>query len=341
MTALDAYQRLEALGLWRPSPEAQRREVVVSLGDATLTITDTNNQALAHWSLAAVERTNPGTRPAIFYPHGDPDETLELAEDASEVIDALETLRRVVAKRRPRQGRLRLVILIAMLIAVGAALWSWLPGAVTAHALKVVPPVKRAEIGAELLARIERVSGPPCAAPSAQEPLRALSRRVLGQSRADQLTVLRAGVQSTAHLPGGRILLGRSVIEDTEDPNVPAGHIIAEAMRLTSSDPLGALLSHAGPFAALRLLTTGALDSASLDAYAEHLVMAPPTAIDTGTLLKGFAAAEISAVPYAYALDPSGEATLQLIEADPFQGTTPRPVLRDADWLRLQTICEG
>lgn len=40
MTALREYDRLEATGLWRPGPEEQRREVVVSIGEATLVITD-------------------------------------------------------------------------------------------------------------------------------------------------------------------------------------------------------------------------------------------------------------------------------------------------------------
>ena len=56
MTALTRYQRIEATGLWRARPEDQRREVVVSLGEATLVITDLNDRALTHWSLAAVLR---------------------------------------------------------------------------------------------------------------------------------------------------------------------------------------------------------------------------------------------------------------------------------------------
>ena len=65
MTALSDYQRLEAPGVWRPSPDAQRRDVIVSLGDATLVLSDQKDAALAHWSLAAVERRNPGRMPAL------------------------------------------------------------------------------------------------------------------------------------------------------------------------------------------------------------------------------------------------------------------------------------
>ena len=75
MTALTEYERLEATGLWRATAEAQRREVLVSVGEATLTIADFNNRALAHWSLAAIDRQNPGEYPAIYSPDGDPGET--------------------------------------------------------------------------------------------------------------------------------------------------------------------------------------------------------------------------------------------------------------------------
>ena len=159
MTALTKYQRLEAAGLWRPARDAQRREVVVSLGDATLTISDFHNQALAHWSLAAIERENPGNLPAIFHPDGDPDETLELAEGETEMIAALERLRLAVDRARPRPGRLRLVGTLAVSALVIGLLVFWLPGAMRRHALDVVPMVKRMEIGEALPLPIDTDGG--------------------------------------------------------------------------------------------------------------------------------------------------------------------------------------
>ena len=41
-------------------------------------------------------------------------------------------------------------------------------------------------------------------------------------------------------------------------------------------------------------------------------------------LLPAFQKAAVSSAPYAYALDPSGESTLSLIEADPYRGGSPR-----------------
>ncbi len=57
MTALNEYQRLETFGIWHASPDEQRRDVIVQLGEATLTVSDQNMQALSHWSLPAVIRS--------------------------------------------------------------------------------------------------------------------------------------------------------------------------------------------------------------------------------------------------------------------------------------------
>ena len=54
MTALTQYQRLEATGIWRKSAEAQRLDVIISIGESSLVITDINEKPLAHWSLAAL-----------------------------------------------------------------------------------------------------------------------------------------------------------------------------------------------------------------------------------------------------------------------------------------------
>ncbi|SFD93438.1 hypothetical protein [Roseivivax sediminis] len=343
MTALHEYQRLEATGLWRPERGAQRREVVVALGDATLTIKDFNDRVLAHWSLAAVTRAGPrGQDPTLYHPDGDPGETLELAAAETDMIEALERILRAVDRRRPRPGKLRVWLSGGIAAALLVAAVIWLPGALLAYATDVVPPAKRAEIGASLLDRITRVSGQPCAAPEARQPLRRLAARLLGEARRDALVVLPEGLEDTAHLPGGRILLSRALIEDPEDPDVPAGYILAEAVRAAAGDPLANLLRHSGPVASLRLLTTGEMPDSALDAYAEYLLTERAAApVPPETLLAAFDKAELRATPYAYWRDMTGESTLRLIEADPRAGLGSRLVLSDADWLRLQGICGG
>ena len=337
MTALKKFDRLEATGLWRATPDEQRREVVVCVGDATLVIKDMKDQPLAHWSLAAISRRNPDMVPALFSPDGDTDEQLELSADEAEMIGAIETLRSAVDKTRPRPGRLRLITAFASALSVLALLVFWLPGALISHTVSLVPDIKRASIGAALLARIERVSGPACALPEAQPILTALARR----TGVGALTVLPAGLTDTLHLPGGMVLLNRALIEDFEAPDVVAAYIVIEKARADQTDPLRLLLEGSGPFASFRLLTTGRLSPDTLDAYAEQLLTTPRPDLSHQAILAALSDSDIRSAPYAYAVDITGESVINLIEADPMAGQQTVPILADQDWVQLQAICEG
>ncbi|MFK7939444.1 MAG: hypothetical protein AB8B82_08705 [Roseovarius sp.] len=341
MTALDEYQRLEASALWRPAPDAQRSDVIVSIGDATLTITDMRDRALAHWSLAAVERANPGKRPAIYHPDGDPGETLELAENEEEMVKAIEKLRGAIERQRPHPGRLRLVMLLTSAAAVVALLLFWLPDAARNHAVSVVPQVKRAEIGRALWGHIQSVTGSACAEGGGPAALTRLAGRIPSPHGKGQLHVVRQGVDKAVHLPGGTVLLSRTLVEDYEDPDVMAGFVVAERLRAELDDPLGRVLDHGGLSASIRLLATGEMQDSVLQSYAEAVLTAGPAPVPNTVLLAGFKAWKIRATPYAYAVDISGETTLGLIEADPYVAQVPPAVLSDADWLRLQGICGG
>ncbi|MEP2641163.1 hypothetical protein [Roseobacter sp.] len=337
MTALKKYARLEASGLWRATPEDQRREVVVSVGDATLILSDMSDRAITHWSLAAIQRANPGKTPALYYPQGDPGETLELAGDEAQMIDAIEQLRRAVERRRPKPGRLRwlgMALSIATVVAVGLF---WVPQALTRHTLSVVPQVKRAQIGDALLRRIERMSGAVCGDDAG---LRALAtfRARLGT---DQINILPGAIDTSLHLPGGHILLNRSLVEDFEEPDVAAGFAIVEQSLSRAQDPLQDLLQVSGTWASFQLLTTGNLQSDVLDRYAEHLLTKDRPVPPPDTLIAVFDVAGLRSTPYAYARDITGETVLPLIEADPMRGKNPSALLSDADWLRLQGICRA
>ncbi len=335
MTALKQYQRIEATGLWRSSPEEQRREVVVSIGEATLTISDFNDRALTHWSLAALERQNPGGFPAIFNPDGDPDETLELAESEKTMLEAIDRLQRAIDRSRPHPGRLRWFSVAGVVAAVLAVLLLWLPGALQNHVVSVVPEVKRQDIGDEILKRIERVSGRACASRDAQASLDRLAKR----TGVRQIIILPAGVQDSLSLPGGTVLLNRALVEDHEDPAVAAGYVIAERARIEAQDPLDDVLDRTGASSAFRLLTTGGLTPEIVDSYTEQVLSEPRPSLTDEALLAVFAQAALPSTPYAYARDVTGETVLGLIEADPMAGRTLEQVLPDRDWVQLQNVC--
>lgn len=338
MTALSEYQRLEAAGLWRDAPGAQRVDVIVSLGESSLTIADLKERPLAHWSLPAVARANPEEFPVIYHPDGDPGETLELAEDETVMIEAIERLRRYVERRRPRPGRLRLWMFLGSMALVAALAVFWLPGAVQQHALSVVPDVKRADIGEALWARIQKVTGPACRDENGRLALSRLSARLTGPA-SRRLFVVRDGVEGAVHLPGRIIVLDRDLVEKQDAPDVVAGYIVAEAAQARQVDPLKDVLAYSGLWAALRLLTSGALPEETLNGYARHLLTSDHPRPEDADLLMAFEQAGVRSRPYAYAVDASGETSLGLIEADPYAQKDPPPLMSDSDWLRLQGIC--
>ncbi|WP_281983460.1 hypothetical protein [Thalassorhabdomicrobium marinisediminis] len=337
MTALTEFSRLESGGLWRATPEDQRREVIVSLGNATLIITDMANRPLTHWSLPAVARLNGTARPALFSPDADTSETLEISDDL--MIDAIEKVRRTVTRRRSRPGRLRGGLVLGTAAVLAAAALLWLPDAMIRQAQTVVPPVKRSEIGATLLGHIQRITGRTCRSRLGSDALAKLHQRTLGTDAGGQAFVVPAGPEAALYLPGGLIVLNRDLIEDTEDPAVVAGHLIAARAQAYEEDPLAALLRDSGFGTTFTLLTTGEIGSETLRAYAERLLADPPPAPADETMIDLFDAARLPSSPYAYALDVTGEATLGLIESDPMQGQEVPPLLSDAEWISLQGIC--
>ncbi|MDD9718463.1 hypothetical protein PVW48_17000 [Dinoroseobacter sp. PD6] len=338
MTALKDYIRLESTGLWRADEAAQRRDVYVFVGTASLVIADKTEAPLSHWSLPAIERRNPGVRPALFAPGPDEDETLEIED--TDMIEAIERVQRAVKRAEPRPGRLRLLSAAGAALLVLAAGAFWLPDAIKDHATSVVPVAQRAAIGAQALGALEQMTGPACTTPEGRRVLAQLTRRVASPD-APRVHVVRSGVETSLLLPGPLVVLGRSVIEDHETADVAAGALLSELARAELHDPLRDMLDVMGTTTTLRFLTTGKLPDRALQAYARHALRTPPEAIPEAALLDRFARARVATTPYARALDVTGETTLGLIEADPYRDAASPVVLDDNAWVVLQALCEG
>lgn len=333
MTALKKYQRLECPGLWRPTPEMQRREVIVSFREASLILSDPKNeQALSHWSLPAVERLNPNKEPALYAPGGDDGETLEIED--RDMIAALATVRGALEAAKPRPGRLRNVVLCGITVLVIAAGFL-MPAAVVSHTVSVVPSATRIKIGEMALAELVHLTGAPCTGTLGREASENLSRRIFGDWPS-QILIVRDGLRRPIHLPNRQIIVPRSLVEDQDNPAPLAGYALAERARADAVDPLLPLLTYAGTAATLRLLTTGTLPASALDGYAEELLAAEPTEVSAETLLPRFASAEVPSTPYARVV---GNVSA-LIDNDPWPAGPPQALLPDEDWVSLSAICQ-
>jgi len=337
MTALSQYARLECEALWRAAPGTQRRAVIVLFGDATLTICDRNEAPLAHWSLPAVQRLNPGQNPALYAPDREGSETLELDEPA--MIEAIETVRRALRRRRGARGRLRLALGAGTLGAIVLAATLWLPGALLSYTADVVPAPQRAAIGRALLDAMAAEAGPPCGEGQARTALRRLRQRVMGDT--GRLVVLPGGLAAPSqHLPGDIIVLARASIEGADGPERAAALVLVERIEAAHGAPLARLLREAGPLVALRLLTTGTLPPEVIAAHARTLLDAPDDPPALTEVAAALEAAGIPLAPYAYGRDPSGESVLKAVAADRFgNGAMPR-LMSDGDWVALSGICK-
>ncbi len=337
MTALQQYQKLECSGLWRDMPEAQRRDVVVSFGEASLTLTDPRSGlALAHWSLPAVDRLNPGVLPALYAPGADAPESLELQD--TDMIAALDKVRTTLIARRPRQGRLREAIVAAATATLVGMAVLWLPGAMVKQSAQIAPQSTRVAIGRMALADLTRVTGQTCHNGGGQAALDKLATRVFG-TPTPQLFIVSDATQPSILLPGQIIVLNRALIEMPEGPETAAGAALAAAATGSVQDPLIPLLQHSGLWATFGLLTRGSLDAESVAGYGEVLMRHAPVRVPDDVLLERFLAADIPVAPYASTLDTTQTPTPQLTAADADGTALQKPILADGDWITLQAIC--
>jgi len=291
---------------------------------------------LSHWSLPAVMRLNPGESPARYAPGPDDAEMIEL--DDPLMISAIEKVHHVIAANRPPAGRLRGWMLLLAAIAMVVAGAFWVPPALLRHAADIAPPAQRAEIGRMILSDIEKSVGGACSRPAGDMVRHRLAARLIGPEA--DIAVLPAALRGARRLPGPITIIGEDLIAGQPTPEIAAGHVLAAQAAAAASDPLLEALRYAGPRATFHLLTKGTLPAGALTGYGERLLATPPPRAEDEAVLGYFARAGVSSEPYARSLDPTGEAVLGLIEADPFRTSQPKPVLSDRDWVALEEICD-
>lgn len=327
MIALEGLVRLESPGRWRPEAGAAHRDVYVSVGEAELVIQSPEGEPLAHWSLPALVRVNPGQVPAIYAPDSPTGETLDI--DEPEMVEALDRVTRAVARGRRRGGRVRRAtvgLVLGAAVGLGAM---WLPGALRRHAANVMPLPAQEEIGSRLLAEMTRRAGPSCTSPTGAEALETLADRLAPLSRT-RLTVLRDLAPPALALPGGIVAISNRILVTQDDPELAAGHVLAALVAAGTRRPLDRYLDGLGVWRLGGLLVSGHLPEPTLATHAAGLLAEPPRPPSEARLRQGFAAARLSWGPYAtdQGLDPAAPSP------------DMPPALDDSAWQALREICD-
>lgn len=340
MTALTEFQRLEAQGSWRQTPGARLREVVVSVGEATLILSDPKSEVpLSHWSLPAVTRLNPGEMPALYAPGAEgTDETVEI--DDRLMIEAIERVQRAISAHRAHPGRLRGGLTVLAVAAMLAAAVIWLPDAIIRHAARIAPPAQARMIGEAVLADIERSAGAICTRASGQAVLDWSTSRLIGDGTLAR--IVPGPLNGALRLPGDLYVLGADLIEGQPGPEAAAGHLLAARLASDPEAVTQAALHHAGLRAALQMMTLGSLPQDAMQGYGEVLLSRAVPRPPAPSLLAAMRQAGVGSQAYARSLDPTGQSVPELIEGDPFRTAPPaKALLTDQQWLALQQICAG
>ena len=336
MTALEKFERLESLGLWKETETSQKVEVVVSFGKSSLVLSDHKDTPLTHWALGAIEIVSSDDDRTIYAPDKEHTETLEISD---------QTMNRAIAKvrkdiRRPKSHRGRIRLLSAGLVAVSFGLLAlfWLPKALADYTTSAITDAKSREIGAKLMPYINQYAGVPCRKGDTLTSVRKLEDRLIGGDHST-LFISDLGARKSMHLPGGIILANKTLVENYDGAEILAGYVLMEKALQNESPALHTLFLEAGPIATISFLATGEIKSDVLEKFAKDRITGTISQPNSTALLELFKSANLPSTPYAMTLEPS-EATQALISGNPVAGPY-EPLLTDPQWLALQTICEN
>jgi len=297
MTALARYDLLEAVGWYAERPGCEPVEVLVSFGDASLTILRFDETPLAHWPLGSLVET-PGAAALTLAPDADAPERLALSD--ADMIAAIRALRPGARRADVGAGRKRARRLarraagLAALALTAAALWLGMPRLIDALAART-PLAARAALGDAAIMRFAGAAA--CDTVAGRRALIALGRR-LSAAVGGAPVVLRvvalpapappvpASPAPALPAPGGRVVLFAATLDAAETPDALLRAAAGALAQAAARSPTAAALRGAG-LSGPRLALSGDLHSAGLtEAAAENLrapALAPPETVAAAT----------------------------------------------------------
>ena len=335
MAKLSDFVRLETHGVWRDSAADPGTRVVALLNEKSLTLVSTNNRPLAHWSIDAVRRINPGETPALFTPDESGDERIELADELFvSVLQELVDPKPEETDESEPQRWLGRAVAGALVVAVCGGLFL-ASDRIAGGMAGLIPVAKRLQISERILTHLTESVGPECHSAAGANALSVLERRLFAGEKS--IRVIRGMSPATVHLPGNILILSSAVLARNSQSVVVAGHLLEEYLRSEQVDTMAELLRFAGISAAAKLTFRDSVDDAVLRRFAGTLISGQPAEISESALLEQFQRVRIPSSPFARATNSFG----LLLARDPYKGSRFRPLLDDSAWLDLKGICQG
>lgn len=330
------FDRLESLGLWKETDTSQKREVIVSFGKSSLVLYDIRNFPLTHWSFAALRCIHKKDGRMIYTPDQNSFETLEISDDT--MNRAIQRVCKAVYYPRPHRGRIRVLFFGLGLICLGLLSKYWLPEALARHTSDLITQNKAQEIGKDMTAIIQTQTGPFCQSSRFDFITRKLESRLKLESEFI-LYIAHLDTRKSVHLPGGIILVDRSLIENFSQSDILAGYVLMEQVLYSEVPPFQRLFLNAGILSTLRFLTTGELDYRILKTYVNMRITSSQRLPDIKKLQAAFQEKKISSQDFARVFDPTLETTQALMKENTVLDQQNQ-ILSDQEWLTLQSVCD-
>ena len=278
MTALDEFDRLEAVAMLKRSADDPGQEVVVTLGEATLTMNQLSNKGdhpISHWSLAAVDLLE--ERPS--------ETTYRLDAEAQERLIVQDTtfrnaLGKIIRDRQmapaPPKSKRGLVAVLSCLALVALAVLL-LPGLIRQTATAMISPERAAILAAEMHPMIEARAGPACETVEARAVLDALSER-LNPSGETRLAVHDLGDVNVISLPGDTVLLNAAALEEAPESGAIAAWAALGIAGVVESPAVSGLFGEGGLIDGIRFLSSGELPETAKSRAVNHMLLNETTA---------------------------------------------------------------
>ena len=335
MEKLTDFQLLECAGRWHKSATDAGLDVVVKIDKSLLTLVGKDDRVIVVWTLDAIQRTNPGSEPgepAFYSPDDEGMETVEISDPSMiSVIDDI--ISKYVEPEIGSGLSVRGFMLFLALVAVVATLLFAFSGSIAQQMAGLVSAKERQDIGERILAHFLDANGRACGSAHGARSLNLLDDRLFGSGKHELMVVPTELVRSLM-LPGSKIILGSSLLEVHDGPEVIAGYALAESVAAEHLDPFERFLRSAGLRVAVYLALGKGADDDVIKEFAASVPVSGPTIFDEAELLAKFEGAGFTSAPFARASGRNGP----LEAGDPFPNIY-EPLLSDGDWLRLRDIC--
>ena len=334
MTALDDFDRLEAVGQLQRTSQESPREVLVTFGEATLTMHELKSSGdipLAHWSLGAIEKSQSRGELTIYRLSGNHEETLTI--DDVTLRDALD---KVLAERQPpkEEKRTQRSLWRPALVVCGAlAAYFVLPSLVLSTARNMISPERAALLTSDMVAEIEARTGPPCTTPLADVALERLARR-LDPNGISKLAVQDLGDADVISFPDGQVFLGAHVLQKTRSNAEIAAWAAVGIAGVIDSPALDKLFDEGGIMDGFRFLSQGELPESSKKRAVDYML--------TNTVSINAATAENASVMLQNArLSTSGLDQILMQQQVSTEISDQTPIMTDQEWSALRNVCRG